>query len=515
MIKPVRSHRQRLSEGIAFAYASHVLTLASGLIVTRVIIHNVDVSGYGVWLTALQFANYANLLDFGVLAVLPRDVATLNETPDPLQRGVAVSQILAQSTRTVLLQTVFLFGAGAAAVIGLPFFVQKPPLELAAFALIVIAFRPARLLYAALDGLREFALLGRIALATPIVTAVGTIALIHFHLGLLGVIGGWLLGQLFSAGALYVGLKKTEPSLLAAILAAPFDGAWTMPWSTGWILSLQQIAQLLINGSDVLLVSWILGPAAVPAYVCTTKAGYLLATLPQMIMNLFVPTLASLRASRSDIELTRIIQALAFAMLTVAGVVALGTVGLNEMFVGLWVGPSFYLGHWLTILVAAAVFLRQGALVIVTAAFAWGEEIALSKAALAEAILFTIAAIVGLKTWGVAGIPSAAILAMLTVSIPLNGLAINRRVNAAFPLILGTLYRRSLSLLVSAAILMLGSWLVTGYAPGWMVLVTGASIGFYTAVETWRLYKEQLSHHLPQPLQRLLALVFFEAAQSK
>ena len=63
-----------------------------------------------------------------------------------------------------------------------------------------------------------------------------------------------------------------------------------------WI-SVSQIAQILVNGTDLLVIGALLGPAAVVPYACTGKLVTLLANQPQLFMQTALPALSELRAS--------------------------------------------------------------------------------------------------------------------------------------------------------------------------------------------------------------------------
>lgn len=497
--------KERLASGLALAYLSQAVAVLMGFFVTRIILQNIPKDLYGTWMTALQIAGFANLLDFGALTLLPRDVAVLKEKQDPDERRSALDQRVAAVTRAVLLQTAILFALAGLSMIALRFTGRNLSVELIAFALLIVAMRPARLFYAVLDGLQEFAKLGSIGIFTQILTGLATIAFVFMGWGILGVICGWFAGQAYGWVAMVRTLHKRESELVGAIRRAPFEGKWSLQVKSGWMLSLQQLTQVLLAGTDVLFITWIMGPGAVPAYACTTKAGNILANLPSTIMIMFVPTLASLRQTRSDGELKDIIRALAFLMLTIAGVVALGTYGVNREFVAVWVGSSFYLGDALTIVLGVAVFVRQAALVLITAAFAWGEEIAIAKTGILEACTFAVLALLGLRLVGIEAIPLASITAMVLVSMPGNGRAITRRVQGVFSSLLKMLSQCSLMLGVAALVL----YLAKNYAieSGSLVqaaAATALSLALYGAISLWLFRREKLIRFVPEQVLSLL-----------
>ena len=56
---------------------------------------------------------------------------------------------------------------------------------------------------------------------------------------------------------------------------------------------MSQIAQVLLNGTDVMIIGALLGPAAVVPYACTGKLVSVLANQPQAILQSAAPASAS------------------------------------------------------------------------------------------------------------------------------------------------------------------------------------------------------------------------------
>ena len=66
-----------------------------------------------------------------------------------------------------------------------------------------------------------------------------------------------------------------------------------------WI-SVGQLAQVLLSGTDVVVIGKLLGPEAIVPYECTGKLITMLANQPQMFMQLALPALSELRTSASS-----------------------------------------------------------------------------------------------------------------------------------------------------------------------------------------------------------------------
>ena len=88
-----------------------------------------------------------------------------------------------------------------------------------------------------------------------------------------------------------------------------------------WI-SMAQVAQTLLAGSDVLLVGALIGPAAAVPYACTAKLIQVLANHPQMLMQAAAPALSEMRMSERRERLATTTSALTRAMLVLSGAIA-------------------------------------------------------------------------------------------------------------------------------------------------------------------------------------------------
>ncbi len=110
-----------------------------------------------------------------------------------------------------------------------------------------------------------------------------------------------------------------------------------------WV-SVSQVAQVLLNGTDVMIIGALLGPAAVVPYACTGKLVSVLANQPQAILQSAAPALSELRTSADRGRLFKVSAALAQATLAVSGLVACIVLAVNAGFVRWWVGPDQFGG---------------------------------------------------------------------------------------------------------------------------------------------------------------------------
>ena len=69
------SRTKRFVSGITLGYAGQVLTTLVGLWLTPFLLFRVGQHDYGLWIVGTQLMFYLALLDFGVVALLPRETA--------------------------------------------------------------------------------------------------------------------------------------------------------------------------------------------------------------------------------------------------------------------------------------------------------------------------------------------------------------------------------------------------------------------------------------------------------
>jgi O-antigen/teichoic acid export membrane protein len=185
-------------------------------------------------------------------------------------------------------------------------------------------------------------------------------------------------------------------------------------------VSVSQVAQVFLNGTDVLIVGKMLGPAAVVPYACTAKLVVVLANHPQLLMQTAAPALSELRASGDRHRLGDVCAALTRAMLIVSGGVACLVLAINQLFVQWWVGPSQFAGWRLTAAVITMMLLRHLNTTNVYALFAFGQERAISLTALTDGAVTMVVSALLVHRYGIIGAPLGSLVGVTLVSLPIN-----------------------------------------------------------------------------------------------
>jgi len=176
---------RHFAHSVLLAFGGQAITMTAGLWLTPFLLFKLGVVRYGVWILGQQFLTYMTMLDFGVVALLPREVAYAEG------RKSVVAETVARTARLLVLQTPI---AGAIA-ISLAFVVTRHASDIRTAALIAaVAFTalfPFRAARAICEGLQD---LGYIGAAYLIAWAVGfavTVAAISRGAGIAALALGW------------------------------------------------------------------------------------------------------------------------------------------------------------------------------------------------------------------------------------------------------------------------------------------------------------------------------------
>jgi O-antigen/teichoic acid export membrane protein len=141
-----------------------------------------------------------------------------------------------------------------------------------------------------------------------------------------------------------------------------------------------------------------------------------LANHPQMLMQAAAPALSEMRVSEHRARLVASTSALTRAMLVISGSVACGVIAVNGPFVAWWVGPTQYGGWALTLTLALAMVARHLNTTTVYTVFCFGHERRTALTSLADGVVTLGASMMGLRLFGLYGVPLGSLVGVLCVS---------------------------------------------------------------------------------------------------
>jgi O-antigen/teichoic acid export membrane protein len=189
---------------------------------------------------------------------------------------------------------------------------------------------------------------------------------------------------------------------------------------SGLWISVSQVAQVLLNGSDLFVIGKLLGPAAVVPYACTAKLVTLLANQPQLFMQMALPALSELRTGAARARLFQISRGMAQVMLLGSGAIACIVWAVNAPFVTWWVGGLQYAGRALTLMLVISMLLRHWNITAVWTLFCFGHERRLAVTNVADGLVSVVAMLLLVPWLGIHGAVLGSLLGTCVVSLPNN-----------------------------------------------------------------------------------------------
>jgi O-antigen/teichoic acid export membrane protein len=296
-------------------------------------------------------------------------------------------------------------------------------------AIVVAAFVvtfPLRVFNAILQGLQDLAYLGGAQLASWAVGTAVTVAGIAAGAGLYSLALGWVTTQVVSAIAGWRRLTKAHPEVVPSRLPSLVFSSARQQIESGVWISVNQVAQVLLAGTDLVVIGKLLGPAAVVPYACTGKLLTMLANQPQMFMQLALPALSELRTAAPRERLFEVSRSMAQVMLFLSGAIVAVVLAVNQPFVAWWVGESRFGGVGLTAMLLLGMLMRHVNLTLVYTLFCYGYERRLALTSVADGVTGLAMMAWLVPVFGLYGAVLGTLAAVCLVSLPANLTALAR-----------------------------------------------------------------------------------------
>lgn len=405
----------RFLGGLATGYLNQVLVLVVGLWLTPFLLRHLGTTEFGLWVICLQLLGWLMLLDVGTVALLPRELATALGLKSGQQAAV---DRVGHALRLTVFQSLVLGVAAAALWLLLPadWDGARPALRPVLVALVCLY--PLRVFPSVLQGAQDLSFLGLCQLvAWGLGTAV-TVGAVLLGQGVVSLAWGWIAQQLL-VGVL-AGLRVVSRHRR---LLAPPHASLTWPLAWGWVrrglwVSVNQIAVLLVSGADVLLVGKLMGVEAAVVYTCTGKLVTILVNFPRSLLDTALPGLSQMRVSEGTERLVAAFTSLTQAVLLFSGAIAVVILGVNQGFVGWWVGSDKYAGFAPTACFVLNMMLRHWTGALGLASFCFGDERRIAVYALLDGLVSTLVAILLIPRVGFVGGPLALLIGVSVTSLP-------------------------------------------------------------------------------------------------
>jgi O-antigen/teichoic acid export membrane protein len=423
---PVRSRTRAFLHGAGAGYLYQALVMVIGLWLTPFYLRHLGQHDYGLWLVGTQLLGYLALLDLGVTALLPREAAyvtgrvrTGDAPPTELpELAGRVMRIALWQTPVMAIGALLLWRLNPATWGQL-----RGPLAIALAGMVLLF--PARVFHALLAGLQDFFFVNIAQTLSYVVTAGVGVLLVWRGYGLYALAWSWTAGQAVAAVLWIARSAMRHRGAMPRWVPLKWRAAWQYLSRSTWI-TVARLADVLIIGSDMLIVGKLLGPAAVVTYACTGKLLLVFANQPLLMAGLAMPGLSEMRFAENRERMRQAVTAITQGMLLLTGLLLAVIMLVNRGFVGWWVGKEFYAGTALTVLLIVAVLLRHFSIAFGYPLFCLGYERRLAVQTIADGVLSTLIAILLTRRFGLIGMPIGNICGVCLVGLP-GSLMILRR----------------------------------------------------------------------------------------
>ena len=423
------SRSRRFLSGLLLTYGYQGMLLLAGIWLTPFYLRQIGQHDYGLWLVGTQLLTYLSLTDFGVVELLPLEVAYATGRAGGVNKADDLSFRVGQTARLILYQLPIVVAVALVMFFAIPAEWQglRGPLSIILLGFI-IAF-PLRILPALLKGLQDLSFTGTVQLVGWALSTTATVAMVYAGWNLFALAVGWLVTQLALTPIFFYRIWTRFPAVLPKGWPA-FDWKRSREQvSKGLWISVSQIAQLLTSNTDLLIIGKLLGPDAVVPYACTGKLIYVLGNQAQILMQTATPGLCEMKTGESRERLLRVLLALTHGLLTFSGLVVCVVLVVNHWFVNWWVTGKQYGGFALTVAILITILVRHWSTTTSYAVFCFGHQRRISLTNLADGVVSSVSCAILTLIFGLPGAAIGLLAGALFVSLPFNLRAIARDTN--------------------------------------------------------------------------------------
>jgi len=414
------SRSRRYLSAVTLGYGYQAVVMVAGLWLTPFLLHKLGQSDYGLWLVATQIIGYFTLMDFGIVGLLPRETAYITGRSGGYSNATELSGLIEKSFQIVLWQTPIVLVAACVTWVLIPGQWEAMRYPLVLLLGTFVLFFPARIFYSVLGGLQDFSFLGYLQLVTWFVGTSVTVVMVLAGFHLYSLVVGWMVIQGLSYGVsiirVWLKFPKAMPRKWTTL---SWDSARGIVSASLWV-SVGQIAHVLLDATDILVIGRLLGPAAAVPYSCTAKLVSVLANQPGMLVNSAGPALAEVRADSDPVRTKQVSTALLQATLIGSGAIAVAVAAVNQGFVEWWVGRAQFGGLALTVALLGEMLLRHWVVGLAYPLFCFGYERRISLTGIVDGLTTVTLSLILIPRLGLIGAPIASIAGACAISLAMN-----------------------------------------------------------------------------------------------
>lgn len=423
------SRTKKFLAGLTTGSLKQIFMALVGLWLTPFLLSRIGPQDYGLWLVCQQILSYLLLLDLGIVRILPRETSYARSRAGTPEELTQYRDLVGETIRVIFWQLPFVALLALVVWLMLPsaWYDLRGP-----FALVLVGFVllfPRRIFNAILLGLQDQFFLGNAELVSWSVGLILNVIFILCGWGLYALAIGWWGMAITLALLTTYRLKSAFPEMLPRSLPR-------LPWTKikqrlvqGIWPSINQLANLLVNSTDVLLLALLLGPAVAVPYTCTLKVVQLMSFFPVLLMQCSGPALVDVKIRDGKERLREVLHTLSLTMLTATGFLVCLSLAISKGFVSWWVGKQYFLGHEVTILALTNFFLRRWSASLFQGNFWFGYERSMALTKLADGLVSFALAWFLVPWLGISGVMWALIISVCLICFPCCTMVLCRETN--------------------------------------------------------------------------------------
>ncbi|WP_162303788.1 oligosaccharide flippase family protein [Paracnuella aquatica] len=489
-----------------------IISMLMAMITTPLVLKFLDKEEYGLSTILFQIVSYLSLLDFGLGAAVSRFLATTRGNDEDAQHNMNKIISTAFYIYTALGVLVLIIGLSFAPMIP-RFFDMKPELHGVAVSIgytlsIFIALQfPLKVFSSIFFAHQRLVLSNTMSFIVNMLNQILPIVFLAFGLGLWSFVMTNIIGTLISVTVTLILLRKFYPYLRIRIKL--FDRELVRKlFSFGFYMFLNVIAVYLIMFTDRFFIGTLVSLSVVTMYMLTAKIPEICRDLIFRITDNTYPALVEISEKENRDRFVRVHQKLLLITTACVMVAAFMILILNEWFMELWVGASFFAGTEILLLTLGLMILH---------CILHVSSVCLNSAGIVKG--FTLVSVVeaafnvGLTFWlgkmyGIQGILWATIIASALTSLWYVPRTAVKYMNISMmdylwkPLLLPLFAVGSFGTLVYMA----SNYLMKGMPVTWINLIAiGTVTGLLFALFIWFAFlKKEIVEFMPDSIKRKL-----------
>ncbi|MBL0210409.1 MAG: oligosaccharide flippase family protein [Holophagaceae bacterium] len=358
------SHQMKY--GVILSYASYFLSMASGLLLTPLLIRGMGNGQYGLYQLIGATVGYLGLLDFGFGAAVTRYVAKYNAENDTQGRENFLGLVFAIYACMVALGV--LLGAFVYVKIALVFpnlHAEELRQARLMWCFLVVSFgfsMIGNVFQGALSGSQEFIFTRSLAVGSELLRVLGTLFIIYRHYGAVELtLMGSLLGILSWIGCVVYFFRKLHYRIAFRFWNA---GLFREMFGYSFFIFLGQMMSVMYWRIGIFILGVLSTTGAVAVYSIAMNLNGIFLIFVTSINSVLLPRLTHMVVQQAtNAEKTEFVARVGRIILFVYGYLLIGFSFFGRQFISLWLGPDYQEAWTATMIVvwAAAIPRIQGA----------------------------------------------------------------------------------------------------------------------------------------------------------